>query len=146
VLQLSDADAANVLYAGDGLQKQDLTKQQEEAVLQYCGGMPLALTVIRSFLENLDERHEVLCRIHNSLASKERVGVDSSDWLLDRLQLSIDLLQPATRTAWLDICVLFPDESWCYLEWVYGQQCMGKLLRQNLISKAELEGLEPILP
>jgi hypothetical protein len=141
VQQISDEYAKEYLYAGDGLQQHDLNEQQEQAVLQYCGGMPLALRVIRSFLRDESERPEVLRKIKTSLNDKEPVGVYSQDWMLDRLQLSVDLLPSADLGAWLDICMLFPTEEWIQLEWVYGQECMAKLLRHNLIIKQE--GLWP---
>jgi hypothetical protein len=133
VLGLQLEDQKKVLYAG-GLQ---LTQQQEADVLSFCDGLPLALTVVRSALDRAINQQHVLEAIRNNLTSMTSVGVEKSDRLLNRLQFSINLLDPELRSTWLDIAVLCHDDSWHDLEMVFGHRIMSESESRNLIRRVQ---------
>jgi len=103
--------AASILQAQLG-SSCSCDRQQLSAVLAYCDGLPLALTVIGGFLADDATRAGVLQDIQCSLNNKKAVGVgDVHDELVGRLCTSVNLLQPELRSTWLDIAMLFSDGS-----------------------------------
>eukprot|EP00775_Hariotina_reticulata_P004639 gene4639-4892_t len=133
---LPPGPSAQILQAA-GLQSL-LDRQQLCDVLAYCGGLPLALTVIGGFLADDATRAGVLQDIHHSLNTKKAVGVgDVQEDLVVRLRTSVNLLQRDLRSTWLDIAMLFSDGSvsWGVLEMVYGHYQMNNLLVRNLVTK-----------
>jgi len=127
----------SILQATARLQLQ-LDRQQLSAVLAYCGGLPLALTVIGGFMADDGTKAGVLQDIERSLKTKKAVGVgDMQDEIVATMRRTVDLLDQKLRSIWLDIAMLFSDGSipWRKLEMTYGQHQLNNLLLRNLISK-----------
>jgi len=134
VKHLQRVAAEALLLAGGLLQ---LSDAQVADVLQYCDGLPLALAVIKASLASAEAPHILGC-INDSLTTKQPVNVMyAEDELLDKLKISIDNMSKHLRSAWLDIGVLFCDDpvAWKNLELVYGKEVMEQLQWRNLVSK-----------
>ena len=132
---LQDEDAEAVITAA--APSVELEKEQMKSVLRYCGGHPLALQVVAGALvqaAGTRDRSQVIER----LASKKGVvgcTGDPHEELRASLLFSIELLPDQQREAWLDIVMLFREDTpWQDLVVLFSET-LEQLLARNLLQR-----------
>ena len=123
-------EAAAQLLEATGLQ---LKQEQLKAALDYCGGLPLAVLVVRGALE---EDKEYMNFVVERLKEGRPISIESNDELMQAVGYSVELLGEEIRAAFYDIAVVLREDlRWCDLQASYGDECVGALERRCLISR-----------
>jgi hypothetical protein len=109
-----------------------LTEQQLDVVLGYCGGLPLALSLVQGALAGDPEGAAGLVKRLDD--SQPISTVDNYDELFDTVGFSVGLLSESVRQVWFDIAVLLREDTpWEYLEYTYGADVVRELAMRSLI-------------
>jgi hypothetical protein len=132
---LQDEDAKAVIAAA--APRVELEKEQMKSVLRYCGGHPLALQVVAGALVQAADTRD-RSKVFERLASKKGVVGSTGDpheELRASLLFSIELLPDQQRKAWLDIVMLFREDTpWQDLVVLFSET-LEQLLARNLLQR-----------
>jgi hypothetical protein len=147
---ISDDAAQRVLLA-DGVQ---LDKEQLQEALRFCGGLPLALTLLQGAL-HAHQAGGSADAILQRIKASGNISCDKSDRLWELLMFSVECLSEELQTAWLDLVQLFAAQpcrssadhfgipSWNIyplqsardkLYALFGQDVLQELQQRNLVA------------
>jgi hypothetical protein len=136
---LSDDAATQVLSAARGL----LDKHQLKLVLKFCGGLPLALQLVRGCIEQ-DRDPGRLQYMVERLAGHTPISHDSSDKLFRLVGDSVKCLSEPLCQIWCEVAVLMGgDVPWSDLEVLYGKDQTRELASRSLLQKGVGDLLGP---
>jgi hypothetical protein len=131
---LSVRKATQVLSTVRGL----LDTDQLKLVLKYCGGLPLALQLVRGCIEQ-DRDPSSIQSLVERLAEREPISHDSSDKLFRLVGDSVKCLSEPLRQIWCEVAVIMGgDVYWSDLEVLYGNDQMRELASRSLLQKVRL--------
>lgn len=117
-----------------------LTEEQLRLVLKHCGGLPLALQLVRGQIEQ-DPDPEIVQSVVKRLTGREPLSHDSSDKLLLVVGDSVECLSGPLCQVWCEVAVLLRDIcSWLELELLYGKDQMRELALRSLLQRQPLRG------
>lgn len=122
-------EPARQLLMATGL---ELSEQQQQDVLGYCGGVPLALKLVRGALEaDPDNMQSVLRR----LKQLKPISINARDELMAVVGYSVEVLGQEAREAFYDIAVLLREDlRWRDLQALYGADAISNLQTRSLLS------------
>jgi hypothetical protein len=132
---LGDEASRQVLLAG-GVQLDDA---QLQVALDFCKGLPLALTLLNGALRAEDDPADV---IHH-LGTHGTFSVDKEDQLVSALTFSVECLSEELQTGWLDLAWMYAHDApprgapvvpLQELKNLFGEHTLQKLLDRNLIT------------
>jgi hypothetical protein len=137
---LSDEAAQRVMLA-DGVQ---LDQQQLQQALKFCGGLPLALTLLHGALHGAQQAGGSAESILQRLEASGSISCDKNDKLWEALRFSVECLSEELQMTWIDLVQLYarPHLSHMYgssdpplqiLQCLFGQQHLQDLERRNLV-------------
>lgn len=108
-----------------------LSLQQLGVVLRYCGGLPLALQLVRGRIE---QDRDGIGPFTGRLADYGPISFDNDDDLFTVVGDSVQSLSETLRQAWFDITMLlYRDMLWEDLELLYGVGEMRELVLRSLV-------------
>jgi hypothetical protein len=138
---LDDEASRRVLLAGDV----QLDDAQLKVALDFCKGLPLALTLLNGALRAEDDPAGLIQR----LQSHGTFSVDAEDELVSELSFSVERLSEDLKTAWLDLAWMYaggvpaPPVVLGDLKCLFGEHTLQKLQHRSLITLREiLVGIE----
>lgn len=131
---LGDEESRKVLLAGSV----QLDDAQLQVALDFCSGLPLALTLLNGALAAEDDP---ACLIHH-LETHGSFSVDQEDELVSALSYSVQLLSDKLQTAWLDLAWMYGHERFpillLLLQCLFGEHTLQKLVDRSLVAVREV--------
>jgi hypothetical protein len=112
-----------------------LDEHQVQVALDYCGGLPLALTLLNRALVAEDDPADLI----QHLAAQKTFSVDKEDGLVKALSFSVARLSEEAQKAWLDLALMYAH-SLCFpleLQCLFGEHILQKLQDRALIAFQE---------
>lgn len=128
---LKDEASQHVLLAG-GVQLDDA---QLKVALDFCQGLPLALTLLSGALRAEDNPAYLI----QHLSTHGTFIVDKEDQLISALSFSVECLSGDLQTAWLNLAWMYVRDApeWVVLEelkCLFGEHTLQKLQDRSLIT------------
>jgi hypothetical protein len=124
---LSDEASQQVLLAGDV----QLNVAQLKVALNFCGGLPLALTLLNGALRAEDDPADLI----EHLETHGTFSADAEDELVAALAFSVECLSEELQTAWLDLAWMYTRLQFFWeLTCLFGEHTLKKLQDRNLIT------------
>jgi hypothetical protein len=134
-------DAAERVLLADGVQ---LGQEQLRTALDFCGGLPLALTLLHGALHGAQRAggaDPVLQRIKAS----GNISCDRNDKLWEALRFSVECLSQELQITWLDLVQVFDHKRFSHingftsdvplqkLQCLFGEEHLQDLKSRNLV-------------
>jgi hypothetical protein len=137
---LSDDAATRVLLA-NGVQ---LSERELKTALRFCGGLPLALTLLQGALHGAMRAGSTCAAVLQRLELSGNISCDTHDKLWETLRFSVECLSQELQITWLDLVQLFATHSavltgytlQCTPDKLYalfGEQNLQELQQRNLV-------------
>jgi hypothetical protein len=132
---LSD-DAAQKVLLADGI---ELEPQKLLQALKFCGGLPLALTLLHGALHGVQRAGCDADSILQRLEATGNISCDKKDRLWEALSFSVECLSEELKIIWLDLVQLFQHKRFAH---IHGFIDLPLLKLQCLFGDHHLRDLE----